>query len=94
MKSTSPATAHIRLTRHASIRMQQRCIPLTVVELLLDYAEPTAVGGGALSYRFTRKTWDEAMAALGPTATRFAKFRNAYVIEASDGAVITAARLH
>ena len=37
MHQLSPAT---RLSRHATIRMQQRSIPARVVDLLLDFAMP------------------------------------------------------
>jgi hypothetical protein len=73
--------------------MQQRCIPAAAVDLLLDFARPLPAGDGARSYRFNRKTWADAAAALGPQAKAFARFRNAYVIESADGAVITAAWL-
>lgn len=80
-------------SRHAEVRMQQRCIPPAAVELLLDYAEPTPVGDGVLSYRFTKASWTDALTALGSAAPAFLKFRYAYVVESSDGLVITAAWL-
>ena len=94
MKPIFTAAIAPRLTRHAAIRMQQRCIPHFIVELLLDYGVATPVGGGALSYRFTRLTWANALAALDRDAGDLARYRNAYVIEAEDGAVITAAWSH
>lgn len=94
MKPTYQALASAQYSQHAGRRMQQRCIPAAAVELLLDYALPTPVGGGAVSYRFTKETWAEAQAALGAAAPAFAKFRNAYVIESADGVVITTAWLY
>lgn len=94
MKPTYHAAIAARYTRHAALRMQQRSIPAAAVDLLLDYAEPAQAGDGALSYRFTRRTWAGARTALGPTARAFEKFRNAYVIESGDGTIITAAWLH
>lgn len=94
MKPTYQAAAFARYSHHADMRMQQRCIPADAVELLLDYAEPRLAGGGARSYRFTRTSWAEARAALGAVAPAFAKFRNAYVVESSDGVIITAAWRH
>ena len=93
MKLTYHALAETRLTRHAHLRMQQRSIPAAIVDLLLDYGEPMAVGGGATSYRFTRQSWADAVASAGSAAARIAKYRKAYVIESSDGTVITAAWL-
>jgi hypothetical protein len=83
-----------RYTHHAVVRMQQRSIPPAVVELLLDFGTATPVGGGACSYRFTKDSWAEAKAALGAAAVAFERYRNAYVVESSDGAVVTVAWLH
>lgn len=94
MKPTYQTPASARYSNHADLRMQQRCIPAAAVELLLDFAPSTPVGGGASSYRFTRESWAEAQAALGKTATALAKFRNAYVVESADGVIITAAWVH
>jgi hypothetical protein len=82
------------LSHHAVLRMQQRSIPAAAVDLLLDYAQPTPVGGGATSYRFTQKSWDLAMSVLGDAAPAFRRYRNAYVIEGRDGVVVTAAWLY
>lgn len=87
----SPRTA---VSRHAALRMQQRSIPSAVVDLLLDYADPTPVGGGAMSYRFNQTSWDFAMSSLGDAARSFGRYRNAYVIEGRNGVVVTAAWLH
>ncbi len=81
------------LSRHAAIRMQQRSIPSTVVELLLDFGKATPVRGGATSYRFNAATWDEAMSSIGNPAS-LRRYRNVYVVESRDGVVITAAWLH
>lgn len=88
----SPTTT--TFSRHASARMQQRSIPVAAVELLLDYGNPTPVGGGAVSYRFTSETWDIAMSAVGDAARAYNRYRNAYVVEGRDGVIVTAAWLH
>lgn len=87
-------SAHTVISRHAAIRMQQRAIPAAAVDLLLDFARPTSVGGGALSYRFTDDTWDAAMSAIGDAGPALRRFRNAYVIEGRNGVVVTAAWIH
>lgn len=91
MHQLSPVT---RLSRHATIRMQQRSIPPRVVDLLLDFATPVPAGDGAINYRFTRATWDEAMTSAGSAAPQLQRYRNAYVVEGRDGTVITAAWLN
>lgn len=73
--------------------MQQRSIKPAAVDLLLDFAGSTPVGGGALSYRFTDATWDEAMSCVGSCTPAYRRYRNAYVVESRDGVVITAAWL-
>ena len=94
MKLSYQSLNSTRYTYHASARMQKRSIPQAVVELLLDYAHPTPVGGGAQCYRFSRTTWADATSALGAKAPAFVKYRNAYVVESGDGLVITAAWLY
>lgn len=74
--------------------MQRRSIPSAAVELILDFAEWTPAGGGAQRYRFTNKSWACAAAHLGARAKEYEKYRNAYVIEASDGTIVTAAWLY
>lgn len=82
------------LSRHARVQMQRRSIPEAAVELLLDFADCTPSWDGTRRYRFTKRSWAAAAAFLGPDVRLFEKFRNAYVVEASDGTIITAAWLH
>lgn len=94
MPNPTLPTAVTYLSRHAEVRMQQRSITPEAIDLLLDYAVASPVGGGAVSYRFTKATWDIAMSALGDEAPAYRRFRNAYVIEGRDGVIITTAWLH
>ncbi|MEH6790620.1 DUF4258 domain-containing protein [Parasphingorhabdus sp.] len=82
------------LSRHAKTQMQRRCIPEAAVELILDFANATPSGSGTLRYRFDKRSWAAADKLLGSQARAFEKFRNAYVIEASNGTVVTVAWLH
>jgi menaquinone-dependent protoporphyrinogen IX oxidase len=81
-------------THHAAQRMQQRSIPMAVVDLLLDYADPQPAGNGAVSYSFTETTWADACADLGRELRTYAKYRNTYVVVAHFGQIITAAWKH
>lgn len=94
MPNATISNAIVRLSRHAHSQMQRRCIPWDAVDLILGFADPSPAGGGAMRYRFDKQTWEAAEDFLGPRARQFEKFRNAYVIEAADGTVITAAWLH
>lgn len=81
-------------SRHAKVQMQRRCIPEAAVDLILDFADWTSAGNGARRYCFSNHTWAQAVASLGSDTQGTEKFRNAYVIEANDGTVITAAWLY
>ncbi len=83
-----------RLTGHAQKRMKNRSISYFGIELLLDYGTRRHVGDGCTSYSFDRKSWARAQTRLGYEARYFEKYRNAYVVEGSDGAIITAAWIH
>jgi hypothetical protein len=74
--------------------MQQRCISVEAIELLLDFAPSRPCGDGAWSYRFDKHSWTQAAKALGPRAKHFEKYRHAYVIESAEGVVITACWLN
>lgn len=82
------------LSRHAQVQMQRRSITEAAIELLLDFADCTPSWNGSQRYRFTKRSWAAAAAFLGADAHLFEKFRNAYVVEGSDGTIITAAWLH
>jgi hypothetical protein len=91
MRETYCSQAFTALTKHASKRSQQRAIPHGAIDLILDFGKASPAGSGAHKYRFDKRAWAEAKAALGRSAAQFEKFRKAYVIEAADGSVITAA---
>lgn len=81
-------------TKHALLRSHQRSIPPIVIDLLLDFADPTPAGKGAESYSFTKRSWRKAAAYLGPRAKDFEKYRHTYLILASNGQIITIAYQH
>lgn len=86
--------AHNRLSRHAQVRMQQRSIPQFIVDCLLDFTEAVPAGGGSVRYCFKADSWAEAQRDMGSEARKLDRYRNAYVIVAEDGTVVTAAREH
>jgi len=86
------------VTRHASVRMQQRAIPPEALELLLDFGS-SARCGRAERFFFDRAARRRANKSLGPQALcRAERHLNTYAVVGDDGAVITAAwrrhRLH
>ena len=78
-------------TRHANRRAQQRSIPTALVDLVLDYGERCAAGGGAEIVRLTERSRHElAMDMDRQTWRRHAhSLRTVYAVVAADGVVIT-----
>ena len=83
-----------KLSQHAASRCQQRAIPAFVIDALQDHGESAMVGEGCQSFYFTRRSWNCFMAYMGPAARSMDKFRNAYIIIAASGMVVTAAWRH
>ena len=80
------------MTYHARVRSQQRSIPSVVRDALIDFGERRRAGQGAESVFFTKKSWKRLEAYMGSDISRaFEKYRNCYLIEADDGAVVTEA---
>ena len=94
MHPSSNITLRHPLSQHALLRMQQRAIPQHVVAFLTELTDPVDAGGGCTLHRFDEDSWAEARRLLGDHAPRLDRYRNAYVVLAPNGLVITAARLH
>ena len=82
------------LSRHALLRMQQRSIPQHVVAFLTELTDPVDAGGGCTLHRFDEDSWAEARHLLGSHAPRLDRYRDAYVVLAPNGLVVTVSRLH
>ncbi len=83
-----------KLTRHAAIRAQQRSIPQFIHDALLDWGNCGDAGSGASSYFFSKRGWRKFAEYLGKEAKRFEHYRNAYIIVAEDGTIITVCWRH
>lgn len=88
------AAHSIPFTRHATIRMQQRSIPLMVIDLLVDFGDSAAAGAGACSYFFSKRSWQRVCRHAGAAAKHFERRRNVYIIMSDDGVIVTAAWRH
>jgi hypothetical protein len=78
-------------TRHASVRRQQRSIPLEAVDLLWEFGT-VARANGADCLFFDRVARQRAATTIGRNELRRAeRYLNAYAVVADDGAVITVA---
>ena len=90
---TSPKPSQ-NLTVHASQRMQQRCIPPAIIDLLLDFGASAPAVGGVDRYTFTKRSWRRAAGYLGSQAKHFERYRDAYLIVSPEGDIVTAAYRH
>jgi hypothetical protein len=92
MFSTTQSLLQPPMTNHARVRSQQRSIPAAVRDALIDFGERRRAGHGADPVFFTKKSWKRLEAYMGSDICRaFEKYRNCYLIEANDGAVVTVA---
>jgi hypothetical protein len=80
-------------SRHARARMQQRCIPVAVVQQLLDFGTVQHDHRGALIVYFDKRSRRRLDRARGRAAARWLeRWRNAYAVVAADGVVVTVGR--
>ena len=78
-------------TRHAATRMQQRGINPLIVQCLRDYGHPVYDHHGGIIYYFTKACIRDVERDWGREAVRrlVINYRNAYVVTAIDGAILT-----
>ena len=89
-----PRLGKTSVSIHAAIRIRQRAIPQFVIDALQDFGDMQLVGQGCESFYFTGRSWKRFMAYMGPAARSMDRFRDAYVIVADDGTVVTVAWRH
>lgn len=78
-----------KLSKHAAIRAQQRSIPRVIHDALLDWGDRRKAGSGVTSYSFSKRSWGKFAKYLGAEAKRLERYRNAYIVVAGDGTIIT-----
>jgi hypothetical protein len=79
------------VTRHAKERIQQRQIPLGIVELITTFGESIQAKDGARKYGLANQSLKKIRSLYGHgVAKALNQFRSVYVVEA-DGRVITTA---
>lgn len=80
----------LSMTRHAEIRAyDHRMVPQAVVEALLDFGVSQPTGGGCEKIHFTRRSWRKLQRYFGPALKAIERYRNCYLVLASDGAIVT-----
>jgi len=81
------------LTKHAEVRIQQRCIPELTLELLLQFGEIDYQHGGTEIIYFKAKSFEKARKHLERMLKDMDKLRNAYLIKAEEDLIITSGYL-
>jgi len=91
---TLTGRGEIRLTRHAEIRKEQRCIPPFIVDALVDFGDESFVGRGCTSYSFSRRSWKSFTRYMGKAISAYEKYRSVYLVLSDHGDVVTIAWRH
>lgn len=82
------------LTRHASVRCQQRGIPPLILEWLLEYGAQSKASDGAQTYFFDKRARRKIEKACGrQIVRRLGDLLNAYLVIA-DNAIVTVGHRH
>lgn len=80
----------IPITTHARVRMQQRGIPSTALEVLLDYGHEAHDHRGCRIVRFDKRSRRRAASELGRERyRRIERWLGAYAVVGPDDAVLT-----
>lgn len=88
------AVPSTKLSKHAALRSQQRSMSLEIIDAVIDFGQERHASGGCFSYAFTDRTWRRFVELMGSDARRLERARNAYVIVAENGLVVTTAWIH
>ena len=81
-----PFVSELKMSRHASIRQQQRGILEAVMEAVLAFGDMYWAGDGCIAYYLGNQATRRHSAALRPISDRA---RNVAVVVSPDGAVVT-----
>jgi hypothetical protein len=81
----------MKLTKHASVRQQQRGIPPIVIDLLLDYGTVKRAGKNTTTHYFDKASRRRVLAYAGRLSTLFEEYLDYYAIVGNDGSIITVA---
>jgi len=79
----------MEISKHAKIRSQQRGIPVSEMELILNYANPKEVYGDAVAFEIDGKTKNKIIARLKHMIHKVEKLDGKIIVESGDGKIIT-----
>lgn len=83
------------LTKHATIRMQQRGIPLFIVDCLQQFGAEQSDRYGAIRYFFDKHSLKRLETYLGKQTVRaIERYRNCFAVVSTEGLVITTGFIH
>lgn len=81
----------MHMTKHATIRQQQRGIPQIVVDLLIEYGSQAHAGACVTTHYFDKAARKRLKGYAGCLSSLFEEYLDYYAIVADDGSVITVA---
>lgn len=93
-RPTSCDAPGTKLSRHAALRSKQRSMSPDIIDTVIDFGQERHAGGGCYSYAFTDRTWRRFVEQMGSNVRRLERARNAYVVVAENGIVVTTAWMH
>jgi hypothetical protein len=77
-------------TQHAEVRMQQRGIPESVVDTLIQYGSVIHDHHGGQVVFFDKKAQRRCIAASGERILKhLERYRDVYLVKSADGALVT-----
>lgn len=80
------------ITKHASIRQQQRGIPLLVIDLLMEFGSSEPAGGGASMLFFDKPAMRRLNSYAGALAKMLREHLNVYAVVSGQTVITTGHR--
>lgn len=82
----------MKMSKHATVRQQQRGIPPIIIDLLLGWGKAEiATGDDVTRYYFDKESRRGIKAHFGPIANHLTQYLDCYAVVSCDGKVITVA---
>ena len=79
------------MSQHAARRVQQRCIPPLVIDLLLEFGASEPAGDGTTKMYFDKAARKRLKAYAGPVASLLEQHLDVYAVVAADTKLVTVA---
>ena len=80
----------MNISKHASLRQQQRCIPPLIIDWLLDFGEQKNDGRGCSIRFFTKKSRKLISRKAGSQVVGLlSRYMDSYLVESNDGTIVT-----